>query len=163
MQKFGYSFANAANKTKQEEMSPFWIDMSKLFELYVYSLLSDEYGKTILYQSSGKYGNVDFLKKDEKLIIDTKYKEKYAKGEYAIEDIRQLSGYARDIGVLKKLRIESEDIVVDCVIIYPIKDENKKDFKGRELKENTIDGFTKFYKCGIKLPTKNNQLWTSPR
>ncbi|MDR3246847.1 MAG: McrC family protein, partial [Prevotellaceae bacterium] len=95
MQKFGYSYSNSDNREKQNAMSPFWIDMSKLFELYVYSLLKDEYRKEISYQPHGKYGNVDFLKLDEKLIIDTKYKSCYSKNEYNIEDIRQLSGYAR--------------------------------------------------------------------
>jgi 5-methylcytosine-specific restriction enzyme subunit McrC len=102
MAKFGYSFANTEkkpeekdNKKYDKEVCPFWIDMSKLFELYVYSLLREEYGNTIKYQLSddgkrqthGKYGDVDFLKTDEKLIIDTKYKETY-KDEYKIEDIR---------------------------------------------------------------------------
>jgi 5-methylcytosine-specific restriction enzyme subunit McrC len=96
---------------------------------------------------------VDFLKLDEKLIIDTKYKSCYSKNEYNIEDIRQLSGYARDKGVLKKLRIDDEK-VVDCVIIYP--DNSKSEsFEDRQLKnEEEINSFTKFYKCGIKLPLK---------
>ncbi|MDR0926657.1 MAG: McrC family protein [Ignavibacteria bacterium] len=131
--------------------------MSKLFELYVYSL-RETYGTTILYQLSdegkrqthGKYGDVDFLKTDEKLIIDTKYKPKYNE-EYKIEDIRQLSGYASDKGVLKKLGINDDERVVDCVIIYPDNNSNTN-FDGRNLKETEIKQFTKFYKCGIKLP-----------
>ena len=157
---FGYSFTNAGKKEKS--FPPFWIDMSKLFELYVYSLLKDQYRKEISYQSNGNYGNVDFLKIDDKLIIDTKYKLVYKaneeKGKYNIDDIRQLSGYARDKSVLRKLNIVDDNIVVDCVIIYP--DENKSaDFQERKLnedkEENKISQFTKFYKCGIKLPIFN--------
>jgi 5-methylcytosine-specific restriction enzyme subunit McrC len=151
---FGYSYkkADEAKTLAEKELPQFYIDMSKLFELYVYSLLKDNYGKEILYQSYGKYGYVDFLKKDEKLIIDTKYKKIYDKvEEYKIEDIRQLSGYARDEGVLEKLEIFNNDTVVDCVIIYPAQ-EKEVDFKDRKLKEERIKGFTKFHKCGIKLP-----------
>lgn len=156
MQKFGYSFANTDNKEKQKEISPFRVDMSKLFELYVYSLLREEYGKTILYQPHGKYGNVDFLKTDHKLIIDTKYKEVYCEdGKYDINDIRQLSGYARDWGVLKKMNINNENEVVDCVIIFPNAN-STPDFQNRKLKETPITQFTKFWKCGIKLPLKQH-------
>ncbi|MDR3327290.1 MAG: McrC family protein [Prevotellaceae bacterium] len=158
LRRFGYSFKKADDKTIDKELPPFWIDMSKLFELYVYSLLSDQYGKAILYQPHGEYGYVDFLKKDNnqdgKLIIDTKYKTDYDNNRYEIEDIRQLSAYARDRGVLNKLSIDSDKVVVNCVIIYPTEDEKQKDFKHRDLKCKPIDGFTRFYKCGIKLPIK---------
>jgi hypothetical protein len=46
-----------------------------------------------------------------------------------------------------------DEKVVDCVIIYP--DVRKSEtFENRQLKDKEIDGFTKFYKCGIKLPLK---------
>ncbi|MCL2312425.1 MAG: McrC family protein [Firmicutes bacterium] len=152
LQYFGYSYKKT-EITDEKKMPPFWIDMSKLFELYIYSLLKDAYSKEILYQPRGKHGNVDFLKKDEKIIIDTKYKDCYANGRYEIEDIRQLSGYARDWGVLQKLCISSNNEVVDCVIIYP-DNKSESDFKKRKLKETEIEQFTKFYKCGIRLPLK---------
>ncbi|SDE43389.1 5-methylcytosine restriction system specificity protein McrC [Riemerella columbipharyngis] len=137
----------------------FWIDMSKLFELYVYSLLKDAHGSTIQYQPSkdvkrqnhGCYGDIDFLKLDEKILNDTKYKEVY-KDEYKIEDIRQLSGYARDYCIGKNRSIES-DKIMDCIIICPDKNANEH-FKNKELKETAIKQFTKFYKCRIKLPSR---------
>lgn len=161
LQKFGYSYMNTYNKD-EKKLLPFWIDMSKLFELYVYSLLKDAYGSNIMYQLSedgkrqthGHYGDIDFMKLDEKILIDTKYKEVYTQGgRYDIDNIRQLSGYARDWGVLKKLNITSDNEVIDCVIIYPDKTSNDN-FKDKELKETSIRQFTKFYKCGIKLPSK---------
>ena len=161
LKRFGYSYMKT-QKVDNKKLPPFWIDMSKLFELYVYSLLKDEYGSTIIYQLSedgkrqthGHYGDIDFMKLDEKLLIDAKYKEVYTQdGKYSIDNIRQLSGYARDWGVMKKLNITSDNEVVDCVIIYPDNTLNKN-FKGRELKETPIKQFTKFYKCGIKLPLK---------
>lgn len=151
LKRFGYSFKQI-KKTTESVLPPFWIDMSKLFELYVYSKLKDEYKNEILFQTKGKYGYTDFLKLDEKLIIDTKYKKTYKDG-YKIEDIRQLSGYARDVGIINSLNIHSDSIVVDCVVIYPSK-ECPDDFQGRQLRENRIDQFTKFYKCGIRLPVK---------
>jgi 5-methylcytosine-specific restriction enzyme subunit McrC len=151
---FGYSLKKIdKDKSVERKMPPFYIDMSILFEIYVYSLLSDCYGEEIIYHSRGTYGEVDFLKKDEKLIIDTKYKKLYDGGEYKIEDIRQLSGYSRDNGVLKKLGIFCDDTVVDCVIIYPAQ-EKEENFKNRKLKEEAIKGFAKFYKCGVKLPLR---------
>ncbi|HOS37359.1 MAG TPA: hypothetical protein PK984_03990 [Paludibacteraceae bacterium] len=161
LKRFGYSYKNT-DKTDEKKLPPFWIDMSKLFELYVYSLLKDAYGSKILYQLSedgkrqtrGHYGDIDFMKLDDKILIDTKYKEIYTQdGKYDIDNIRQLSGYARDRKVLEKLNITSDNEVVDCVIIYPDKAANDN-FKNRELKEKNIKQFTKFYKCGVKLPSK---------
>lgn len=161
LRRFGYSYMNTQSQD-DKKLPPFWIDMSKLFELYVYGLLKDAYGSKILYQLSedgkrqtcGNYGDIDFLKLDEKLLIDTKYKEIYSQeGKYDIDNIRQLSGYARDWGVLKKLDITNDNEVIDCIIIYPDKTANDS-FKNRELKETSIKQFTKFYKCGISLPLK---------
>lgn len=161
LRRFGYSYMNTQN-TVEKKLPPFWIDMSKLFELYVYSLLKDAYGSKIIYQLSedgkrqtrGNYGDIDFMKLDERILIDTKYKEIYTQnGKYDIDNIRQLSGYARDWGVLKKLDITSDNEVIDCIIIYPDKAANDN-LKNRELKETRIKQFTKFYKCGIKLPSK---------
>ncbi|MFW5872743.1 MAG: McrC family protein, partial [bacterium] len=125
-----------ANKTIHQKRftPPFWINMAKLFEIYVFSLLREKYGKSIYFQSKGKYGYVDFLKIDEQLIIDTKYKLVYGNtekkdGEYKIEDIRQLAGYSRDVNVRKKLNIFDENKVVDCIIIYPDKNSPER-FEG---------------------------------
>lgn len=153
LQKFSYSIIET-NKKDDNKIPPFYIDMSLLFELYVYSKLKQEFEKNIIYQAGGKYGDTDFLKLDEKLIIDTKYKPQYKKDKYYdIDDIRQLSGYARDNGILKKLKLENIHTVIDCVIIYPDND-SKINFEGRNLKEKGIYQFLEFYKCGIKLPIK---------
>ena len=148
-------------------MSPFWIDMSKLFELYVYSLLREEYGKTILYQKQGNYGQPDFLDVDKRLIIDTKYKEYYKKGwsdlsqsekDNIAKDLRQLSGYARDKKILENhLSILNDNEIVDCVIIFPNTD-STADFQDRVLKETQITQFTKFWKYGIRLPLRLNNI-----
>jgi 5-methylcytosine-specific restriction enzyme subunit McrC len=161
IRQLGYSYTSI-HSDKERELPPFWIDMSKLFELYVYSLLKEAYGSRIIYQlttdgkrqTHGYYGDIDFIKVDEQMLVDTKYKEIYSgEKDYKIEDIRQLSGYARDWGVLRKLNITSDDKVIDCVIIYPNID-SEENFKSKVLKEKPIQQYTKFYKCGIRLPTK---------
>ena len=73
------------------------------------------------------YGLPDYLitKDCEKFIADAKYKPLYnIDGKYDIDNIRQLSGYARDEKVFEKLRIE-KNVIIDCVLIHPIP-HNKK-------------------------------------
>lgn len=154
LKKFDYSIKNTMEKT--EKYPPFHIDMSLLFELYAYSKLYEVYGKDILYQSEGKYGATDFLNKNDKTIIDTKYKEIYCSNQYDIDNIRQLSGYARDVGVLEKLEfdISQEVPVLDCVIIYPDQNSGLLDIKPEIFKYKKIGQFYKFYKHGIRLPVK---------
>ena len=93
------------------------------------------------------------------LIIDAKYRPTYQQDNrtsYIIEDIRQLSGYARDGGILDKLGYhtveEQSSSVVSCVVIYT--DQNKKYELPDSLTASTlIEGFTKFYKVPIAVPT----------
>lgn len=153
LRRFGYNIKNTEAINDEVKVPPFWIDMANLFELYVLKLLKEKYGSNTLYHKKGNHGETDFLHKNLNIIIDAKYKPKYQK-EYHIDDIRQLSGYARDKGVLKKLGIDVEEVrenkVIDCLIIYPNQDE-KDDICLDDKKE--IEGFIQFYKIGIKLPT----------
>lgn len=157
LKRFGYNITN----TQQNNIltPPFWIDMSKLFELYVLGQLKDKYHNQIFYgkkETKAEYGIPDFLlvTENEKMIIDTKYKLLYSRGDYDISDIRQLSGYGRDIGVLKTLgyKTYSEQVnaVVKCLIIYPDQSKDKNLLKNEETE---IKEFTNFYKQPIKLPT----------
>ena len=133
--------------------------MSLLFELYVYSKLHKTYGKEVLFQYHGKYGDIDFLNVKDKTIIDTKYKEIYNQNKYKIEDIRQLSGYSRDVNVLKKLKFNLDDNlpILDCVIIYPDQNSEKTGIDTLTFKNSRINQFHKFYKYGIKLPEKTTK------
>lgn len=151
----------------------FYIDMPRLYEMYVYKKLKDAYGDTIHFQVSGMYGTkVDFIKRDEHIIIDAKYKTRYSMGNNdIIDDIRQLSGYARDLSIRKKLGV-NDDWVIPCVLVYPCQEvfltdsKNNKDVanvsngvllkgfdKNKTLIEQceSISGFYKFYKMETAL------------
>lgn len=156
LKRFGYNISNTANTTVTTP--PFWIDMSKLFELYILGLLRKEYGNKITFQDNGNYGYTDFLLNNgaEKIIIDAKYKPKYNE-EYLIEDIRQLSGYARDKGVLEKLGIKEEQwlkTVPNCLIIYPERNNINNEATTKIDLENKseIKAFVNFYKLSVSLP-----------
>ncbi len=156
LKRFGYNIKEIeALNNKTVKVPPFWIDMPKLFELYVLGLLKDKYFNDIQFQIQGTYGQPDFVfvSENNKMIIDTKYKRRYQQAQYEKDDIRQLSGYARDKGVLSKLGYKTEeeqDKVIDCLVIYP--DQTASEKLNDNLKENPISGFTRFYKMPIKLP-----------
>lgn len=166
LKRFGYHISEIDNSTVEKiSVPPFWIDMSKLFELYVLGLLKDKYGDKILFQAKGSYGNPDYLLIDEieTLIIDAKYRPAYQKDNrisYIIEDIRQISGYARDVGILDKLGYhtveEQLSSVVSCVVIYTDQDEEDK-LPDSLIAGKSIEGFTKFYKVPISVPVLKNQ------
>lgn len=159
IKRFGYNIREMDKKVVR--VPPFWIDMPKLFELYVLGLLKEQYGSKIQFQAKGNYGEPDFLliTESEKMVIDTKYKRIYQNNDeyqnrFNSDDIRQICGYARDRKILKRLGYTDEDmqdIVVDCLIIYP--DQNSSEILPKNLKVHSIDQFTKFYKIPVKLPT----------
>lgn len=168
LRRFSYSIHTV--RSNSQNVPAFWIDMSRLYEVYVYSLLHQAYGDKIEFQVPGYRGTaVDFIYKDINLIIDTKYKPHYGDGNRGIlEDIRQISGYARDKKILNRLRADdtSDDYVPHCLIIYPDKenrmidsedeevDKELNDFADKDIiKESVrIRAFNKFYKLSVSLP-----------
>ena len=156
LKRFGFNI-NFINENEEIEIPPFWINMPLIFELYVLGKLKDSLGrKDIIFQSSANYGNLDFLRitKDKEIVIDSKYKPQYKKEDYLIEDIRQLSAYARDKGTLKKLNIPSDNFkqtVLNCLIVYPDQ-EAQNTLAEERLFENKINQFERFYKVGISIP-----------
>lgn len=146
---------------RQNCIIPFHIDMSLLYEFYIYGLLHDAYGNNIKYQFSSTSGVPDFLliSSDERLILDAKYKPKLAYEEMIIKDLRQLSGYGRDISILTELGVP-KDSIVDCVIIYPEATEEEKDMNPfladtKILSLPSIEScsdFVRMYKIRVSLP-----------
>lgn len=163
---FDYSINRAS--ISFDKVSPFVLDMSLLYEHYVYGLLHESYREKILYQPAGTTGRPDFLYRssDFTAILDTKYIPKYENMPLDNYVVRQLSGYSRDLPILRRLGyvdIQEGDPLpsVPCVIIYPEKgDSVYNPFKNRNLKElceMPLKGLSMFYKINIPVPTlKNN-------
>ena len=155
LRRFGYNI-NFIKESEEIEVPPFWINMPLIFELYVLGKLKKAFGrKDIVFQSGANYGEMDFLRvtKGKETVIDSKYKPFYKHG-YDIDDIRQLSAYARDKGTLRKLKIpQSEwgDKVLDCLIVYPDQTADRIIEENRIWK-TPIYQFEKFYKVGISIP-----------
>lgn len=153
LKRFSY---NITETTQQKvTIPPFWIDMPKLFELYVYKKLQEQFGgrKEVLYHFIADYTELDFLLNtpEYKMVIDAKYKPIYEDSR-VIDDIRQVSGYARLEAVYNEFKIE-ENKLIDCLIIYPSLEENKElNFK----KLDTIKNYAKIYKQGISIPLITN-------
>lgn len=158
-------FDYSINKTTESsnKVVPFVLDMSLLYEHYVYGLLYEAYNERIVYQYFGSTGKPDFLycSKDFKAILDTKYIPKYDNNPLDIDVIRQLSGYGRDLPILKRLgyndiALESPTPSVPCVIIYPTESPIAGNpFSGKALKglcTNRVPELSQFYKISIPLP-----------
>lgn len=175
LRRYDYSISEASEE--QHSTPPFWIDMSRLYEMWVFSQLEKAYPGQIQFQVKGHCGTaVDFIKKDECLIMDAKYKPHYDYSNRGIiDDIREISGYARDWKILQRLSITktySEEI--KCLIIYPepvvfqtdetLSEEERQDISNDTCKDvTTFDGklidlcseirwFRNFYKISVKLP-----------
>ncbi|NLP57502.1 hypothetical protein [Lutibacter sp. B1] len=160
IKRFGYNI-NSISNNQDVNVYPYWIDMPKLFEFYVLGILKEEFGrKDIVFQFSANYGELDYLRITEgkELVIDAKYKNLYVNNNYEIDDIRQLSGYARDKKTLSKTNIKSEfwkSTLLNCLIVYPDQTSGILESFESKLFLNPISQFENFYKVGVKIPTKD--------
>lgn len=153
------SFGFKRDSKHVDSTPPYWIDMSKLFELYVYRALRKVYRipGEVQYHFRTHGRELDYLLKPTEgtpMVIDAKYKPRYHYGSPDIEDIRQVSAYARMDKVYERLKVD-KDILIDCLIIYANQD-CPPSFKGHfdDIELNTVNGYRKFYKIGISLPEK---------
>ncbi|AZB17763.1 restriction endonuclease [Chryseobacterium indologenes] len=171
LKRFSYNITKTTQK--KIETPPFWIDMAGLFELYFYYQLvkANPKDKQYIHYQFRTYGNhLDFLisKPGCEMVIDTKYKLKYAKS-HIHKDIRQVSGYSRLKKVINELKSKNdawdENQIMDCLIIYPhLESENShsstllSDFSLENIKkqfekpENQIMAYHKVFKLGMSLP-----------
>ncbi|MDA6071077.1 McrC family protein [Flavobacterium sp. AC] len=150
LKRFGYNISNTEKTTIKTP--PFWIDMSKLFELYALGLLKDRFHHQVQFQYKHFGNELDFLLNslEYKMVIDAKYKMVYIDGSND-EDIRQVSGYARLQKVYKDLgKVAGE--LIDCLIMYPDQENGLENLKNVELKANAIERYFGVYKLGLKLP-----------
>lgn len=118
-----YNIAREANISHEVPHPPFWIDMSKLFELYVFKLLKEKYpGENELrYHETFNRQEPDFIlntRSGVQAIVDCKYKPRYATGNPNIEDARQLSGYTRLNKIYQYFELDHNELI-PAYIIYP--------------------------------------------
>ncbi|MBO7480729.1 MAG: hypothetical protein J6T63_01320 [Bacteroidales bacterium] len=152
LQRFDYSLSNSTQE--QHTTPPFWIDMARLYEMWVWKKLTEKSSHIIDFQENGFYHRqvADFVIKEEKLILDAKYKDGYKKDNWVnIDDIRELSGNARDESLLPNI---SDDYSPRCIILYPddfeeLESENKSFFENQGRK---IPHYRNFYKISVPLP-----------
>ena len=149
LKRFSY---NITETTQQKvAIPPFWIDMPKLFELYVYKKLQEQFGSRgeVHYHFTGDYTELDFLLNtpEYKMVIDAKYKTIYEDSR-VIDDIRQVSAYARLERVYKALKID-DNRLIDCLIIYPSFEQNT-DLNIANKKE--IHQYRNIYKLSVSVP-----------
>jgi 5-methylcytosine-specific restriction enzyme subunit McrC len=152
LKRFSYNITNTSKKLIKTP--PFWIDMPRLFELYVYHHLLSVFNTDEIKYHYKTYGNeLDFLIKKSGLnmVIDAKYKL-YYKSSAVHNDIRQVSGYARLKKVYKELEMENSKELIDCLIIYPDMVECKENYYLDLSSKTEIKEYQNVYKIGIPLP-----------
>lgn len=155
---FDYNISKVGSH--EGKVVPFWLDMSLLYEHYVYGLLHEAYRERITYQFKGKTGSPDFLykSKEYKAILDTKYIPKYEEEEESLDNdvVRQLSGYGRDLRILTHLGYKNVS-PIPCIILYPKEGKRKNNpFLGNNLRMlcgKSLKGLLEFYKIEVSLPT----------
>lgn len=137
----------------------FWIDMSRLYEVYVLGILQTHYPNNILFQVKGSYGTqCDYLHIGEGIVLDAKYKLWYSSYngrrshvDSMIADIREISAYARDERFLNLMN--NNVSTPKCVIIHP--DEETTNLGAvlyDSVKNNKVEGYRDFYRLSIDLP-----------
>jgi len=157
LKRYGYNISTANSTIIKTP--PFWIDMSKLFELYVFSKLKERFPQheEVTYHKYFNFLQPDFIIKSKdkltKMVVDAKYKPQYQNGNINTEDIRQISGYARLNKVYIFLDFE-DDKIIDCLVVYSNQTANRKDFKGDNFKIEEEKEYNRFFKIGIELPVK---------
>lgn len=165
LKRYGYTISTV--QPVEIQTPPFWIDMSKLFELYVFAKLKELFPSKgeVEYHIKTNRQELDFIinskEKELKIVVDAKYKPQYKEGNISKEDIRQVSGYARMKSIYKELQMENNhDQVIDCLIIYSDQKADRKDFVNDGFEFEAENNYVKFFKIGIELPivkTKENE------
>lgn len=152
-----FSFNITKTSTDQAETPPFWIDMSKLFELYVFQKLKDIFNSNgdVTYHDSFRKKETDILIRATgyECVVDCKYKPQYKDNTPSLEDKRQLAGYTRLKSVYRELAMPL-DKVIKGVLIYSHQSSPDK-IQRNNLFETDMGEYVDFYKLGICLPVLN--------
>ena len=149
---------NQNNLSKSEVVTPpYWIDMSKLFELYVFKKLREIFPRRneVMYHLKSNYQEIDFLinspENGVQMVVDAKYKPRYKNHMVCVDDIRQVCGYARMKKVYDMLGLDYSN-VIDCMIIYSHQDCPSSFSQDKFKSSSENDNYVRFCKMGLKLP-----------
>jgi 5-methylcytosine-specific restriction enzyme subunit McrC len=160
LRRFSYNITQT--EEAKEYTPPFWIDMSKLFELYVFKKLKEVFPNNgeVQYHLKASRRELDFLinsnNNEYKMVVEAKYKPQYENYKISKDDIRQVCEYARMEYTYIKLGLtgnenNGENKIIDCLIIYPHQDCDVS-FTKASLKAEKQKEYVNFYKLGIRLP-----------
>jgi len=162
--RFGFAL-NSLSAKEIHNIPPFSINMPELFERYVEVILREKYKGNLKagysigngYKTSIGELRPDFIVKDEKLIIDAKYKYwfEYDKDNRFKDDYQQLALYGRLAGIRNDINL-SENEEAKLLFIYP--KINGKDFIYGKDSFEKVEDFNNIYKFGIKIPLKEETL-----
>lgn len=166
LQRFSYqpSICGAA----EIKTPPYWVDMAKLFELYLFAKLRRAFPEVgaVKYHVKRHRQEIDFLLDIEdqqtgqciQKVIDAKYKPQYFNSGISMDDARQVAGYTRLESVYETFKIEKNDAgrypIIDALIIYP----NKKSCPEISLQDlRPFADYVHIDKLGISLPIKKSK------
>jgi 5-methylcytosine-specific restriction enzyme subunit McrC len=148
---------NITNTTKNKlETYPYWIDMSKIFELHVLKLLRMTFKDGIYYQKeySGRIPDIILNIDSVKAVIDVKYKD-YTNRTVEIEDIRQVAAYARMKTIFSDLKMKNNEIL-DAIIIYPQVGSEIQSLDFETLKNKIELNYHNIFKLDVGIPIITN-------
>ncbi len=136
---------------------PYWIDMSKIFELHVLKLLRKSFKEGVYYQKKYNERIPDIILNINtvKAVIDVKYKD-YTKKSIDIDDIRQIAAYARMKPIFADLKMKGNEIL-DGIIIYPRVESNHQSLNNETLNNKTELDYFNIYKLDVGVPVIKNK------
>lgn len=146
------AFNQVLHNANMTSTPPYWIDMSKLFEMFVLAKLRTRFGNKIIYHPHFRGQEPDYLLTAEEgrppYIIDAKYK-RYGEKSIETDDIRQVSGYCRMNVIRNRLGVMDHSLI-PCLIVYP--DHEGKEFVPTSYEWEDESRYIDVYKLGLNLP-----------
>ncbi|WP_452232062.1 5-methylcytosine restriction system specificity protein McrC [Lacinutrix sp. MEBiC02595] len=156
LKRFSYNISQVSET--RYKTPPFWIDMPKLFELYLFKKLKEVFplrGEVLYHEKFHKL-EPDILLNSKcgnfKVVVDAKYKPRYEKGKISHKDAAQVSGYGRLKSVRKELNIENDNLLTDTLIIYTSNNSANKNITTEDLLKEEDKRYYKLYKYSIQIP-----------
>jgi 5-methylcytosine-specific restriction endonuclease McrBC regulatory subunit McrC len=154
--RFGFTL-NSSSQNIKYKIPPFYIDMPELFERFVEVKLRKVYHDDLVAGYGQKNGNSyiwglrpDFIVRNQKLIIDAKYKYWFenSDNDKIKNDYQQLSLYGRVTKIRNEIGI-SENEEAKLIFIYP-KNDNYSDLNIDKI--NDVKDFNNIKKVAIGIP-----------